>query len=95
MVLDADPGNDEEADDDLEAPVDDVLRREDNHHEEHDEGQQDQELFLYVLQQLPQVVQPRIPCAEVRSDLLLVLPYSASVRKELVDLELHEYHHDE
>ena len=39
-------GDDEDADYDLETPIDDVLVREYYNHKEHDEGQQNQEFLL-------------------------------------------------
>jgi hypothetical protein len=65
MIPDTDIGYDEDADDDLEAPVDDVFVGEDDDHEEDDEGQRDEELLLYVLHQLDEMMNPRVSLIEI------------------------------
>ena len=70
VVAHSDIGNDEDTQDNLEAPINDTLSRQDNHHEEYGERYQHEELFLQMLDDLPQMEESRIPTFEAfsRSD---------------------------
>jgi hypothetical protein len=88
-------GYDEDANDDLETPVDDILVREYDYHEEDCESEQDEELLFHVPQQLEEVCQSRIPLLEVCLGFFLALVNHLFILEEFMNLVLEEYDKNE
>jgi hypothetical protein len=65
MITHSHISNDEDAEYDLEAPIDNTLSCEDDDHEEYSEGNQNEEFLLQVLDYLPYVKDPWITFLEV------------------------------
>lgn len=71
----------EDTDDYLESPVNDILVWENDNHEENRKCEQYQELFLHVLQQLQEMSQSRISFFEIRLNIFFTFLYSLLILK--------------
>lgn len=82
--------NHKDADDDLEAPVNDAFSCQDDHHEEYYETDEDQEFFLQMLEQLPNMIDSWISRFEVTSSIHRKLLHLSLIMQQSIHLILHE-----
>lgn len=72
MISDSHICNDKDAQDNLEAPIYNTFGCGNDYHEEDSEGNQNQEFFLQMLNDLPHMIDARVPLFKIASSITRV-----------------------
>jgi hypothetical protein len=95
LIANPDICDNENAQNYLEAPIDDAFSCENDDHEEYYKREQNEEFFLKMLVYFPNVIQPRVVGLAVLGRIVRVNLDLFFVLKDLIDLKLQENHENE